>query len=133
MPAELPEALADMVARLQEGGFSITDEAAAEGFGDRVIVLRKDPLAARLVADRGQWFIDLAPSGCDDWFDPDVWRSCLDGTPIPDKPSTPAAHAEFVVRELDRLLAAADRQRELLACLRDNRAARARRRLGLDE
>jgi hypothetical protein len=134
MAAELPEVLADMVARLEEWGFSITAQEASTGFGDRVVVLRKGPLAVRLVADRGQWFIELAPGDCDDWFDPDVWKSCVDGARIPDESSALSAQAEFVVRNLDQLLrAAAGGQRDLLSCLRDNRAGRARRRLGLGE
>jgi len=132
--AQLPDVLAGLVARLEQREFSIAAEYASASFGDRAIILANSPLAIRLVAERGLWFIELVCGESDDWFDPDVWRSCLEDAPICDEPSPLAAQAEFIVGNLDRLAAAAEgAQSELLSCLRDKRAARSRRRLGLDE
>lgn len=133
MAEPLPGALADLLARLEEHGFSKRSDEASGGFGDRAIDLTgPESLAVRLVADRGQWFLELAPPGADERFDADVWRSCLDDAEIADEPSPLDAQARFVAGNLDRILAAAQaRGDELTACLRRKRSIRARRRLGL--
>lgn len=130
---QLPDAVAVLIARLEEWGVSTTSEEAQEGFGDRTIVATNPPIDVRLVSDRGQWFIELAHTDWDDWFDPDVWRACLNDNAIPDEPQPFTAQAEFLLEELERIGAAAQTDGDgLLACLRDRRAARSRRRLGLD-
>src|SRR3954470_8497276 len=44
----------------------------AQHFGDAVVELEGDKLKVRVVRDRGQILVDLAPLGCRDWFDEDV-------------------------------------------------------------
>ncbi len=36
----------------------------------------------QVTADRGQWFIELAPPGGSDYFDAAVWDACLTGTDV---------------------------------------------------
>jgi hypothetical protein len=56
MPAEL-EALSAQLERL---GFTREVTEISAGFGDRVEVLEGPELAVRIVADRGQWFLEAA-------------------------------------------------------------------------
>lgn len=36
-----------------------------------------DTVIVRLVRDRGQWFVEAAPRGADDWFSPVTWHDAL--------------------------------------------------------
>lgn len=69
------------------GLFRLVDDLARRGyvvdgqrydrgnFGNAEIVLSRDKTRARLVRNRGEWFVEVAPSGLNDWFKPVIWRA----------------------------------------------------------
>lgn len=133
---EIPAALASLTARLESLGFVCDSPDVSESFGDRVVTCEGLALAVRVVSDRGQWFVEVGRVDWDDWFDPDVWRACIEGAEAPPEPRELAAQAEYVALNVERLAAvaaAAAEETEVLTCLRQARAARARRRLSLDK
>jgi hypothetical protein len=134
MSVELPDCLAGLVARLEEWGFSIADQTEGSAFGDRMIVLSSPPLAVRLVSDRGQWYIELARNDWRDWFDPDVWRSCLQNEAAPTDPRPLNQQAAFVLDNLQTFEDAvvSEQAAGLLRCLKEWRTRRSHRRLGFD-
>jgi hypothetical protein len=134
MSTRPPDMLATLVARLEDRYFSIVSDERRDGFGDRVITLSTPPIAVRIVGDRDQWFVELAHEEWDDWFDPDLWRACLDDIAVPDEPRPLVEQSRFVVSELGRIIAIGSAEPgRLLSCLGETRAARSRRRIGFDE
>lgn len=133
METQLPGVLQSLRVRLGEWGFELAAESATDSFGDHLIVLAKSPMKVRLLSDRGQWFIELSCDGWDDWFDPDIWRSCLDDEPVSEEPAALSAQVDYIVRNVSRIMEiAAGSKAGLRACLANQRAARSRVRLGLD-
>jgi hypothetical protein len=128
---QIPAALASLAAQLEGLGFVCDAVDASESFGNRVVTCEGPALAVRMVSDRGQWFLDVGRVEWGDWFDPDVWRACIEGAEIPLRPRELAAQAEYVARNVERLADAVEEESEVLSCLRQARAARARRRLSL--
>ena len=133
MAAQLPGVFQSLRARLGEWGFELAAESAVDSFGDHMTVLAKSPIEVRLLSDRGQWFIELSCEGWDDWFDPDVWRSCLEDEPVSEEPTALSAQAEYIIENIGRIREfAGGSKARLRACLENQRAARSHLRLGLD-
>lgn len=130
---EIPAPLASLAARLDDLGFACDATDASEIFGDRVVVCEGPTLAVRMVSDRGEWFLEVARVDWGDWFDADVWKACLEDSELPFHPRDLSAQAEYVALNVQRLAAAVEADEDVLGCLRQGRAERARRRLGLDD
>ena len=127
---QIPAALTSLTAQLEKLGFVCDAADPSDSFGDRVVTYEGPTLAIRLVSDRGQWFLEAGCADWDDWFDPDVWKACIDGDEVPFEPRELAAQVEYVALNVERLAAAAQAG-EVLTCLRQQRAARTNRRLSL--
>ena len=130
---QIPAALASLAARLEDLGYACDATEPSESFGDRVVMCEGPALAVRMVSDRGEWFLEAGGADWGDWFDADVWRACLEGSELPLDPRDLSVQAEYVALNVERLAAAAEEEGEVLDCLRQRRAERARHRLGLDD
>jgi hypothetical protein len=130
----LPKPLAELASHLESSNFVVSASEDRQGFGDRLETLARGDLMVRFVRDRGEWRIEVKSETWDDWFDPDVWRSCLTGTDIPVEPGSLAEQATFVNEKVNVLVEALakDSDRALYGCLLRNRTERARRRLGIE-
>jgi hypothetical protein len=72
--AELGTFLASMGAPLQSVTFSSPN--------NQILIGATAGGCVRVAADRGQWFVELAAPGSDDYFDSSVWAACLSDTPV---------------------------------------------------
>lgn len=126
----LPGPISVLVEVLERKGFETLREEG-DGLVNRVVELGRAGCAVRISADRGDWWIEIGGPGLDDWFDPDVWESCLDGLPVTTEPAELAERVKFVLRRLDELERAIAADPGLWDCLRRVRSTRARTRLGL--
>lgn len=128
---EIPEDVTALVADFERHGFTRASEHVGTGFGDRTIELDRIPVVMRITSDRGQWVLELAHREWDEWFDPDVWRACLEGSVPPDQPRPLDIQSTFVLSNLGRITQAGRANgADLLPCLRHADAIRARGRLG---
>jgi hypothetical protein len=120
---------------LARAGFRVLAETESEGFGDRLVVLGRGAVLARLVRERGQWFLEVA-SGTpgDEWFDMDLWLACLDHTPVPKEPSPLIDQAAALIGRLPDIESALLPEGAVATgeCLRVVGLERARSRIGLD-
>jgi hypothetical protein len=107
----MPE-IRDLIEWLSEQGFNVVSDRSFEGFGDRSIVLSKNPISIRITRDRGIWMISIAqpcetPSDSDDiWFEPKIWASYLDGTVPWTAPTPLEMQIKFVRTRISELTAA---------------------------
>lgn len=101
------EILADLDAWLRSRGFELEeDHTDTRNFGNRIIRYRREYLSVRVVSDRGQWFLDIAPSSTDYWFEPHVWIVGLDRTELPNAASSFAVEADLLRARLGDIVAA---------------------------
>lgn len=125
----LPTEIVASLERLLQAGFQLTVQRG-DGNVNRTIEMQTDMFGLRLVADRGQWWIEGGPLGQGDWFDADVWRSCLEERPASFDPSPFAEQVEYFCTQHEAMAEAA-RDADLAQRLVRSRARRARERLGL--
>lgn len=133
---DLPDALADLADSLTAAGFHVDSSERSAAFGNRVVDFARGPLRARFVSDRGQWFVELRRDTWDDWFDPDIWRACLDDVPVARDPRVLDEQAAYVAAAIERIGEAVAHRfsaHRLRSCLERQRSTRSRRRLGLDD
>lgn len=131
MATDIPDDVAALIATLEEHGFTRGSELVGTGFGDHSIELDRAPIAVRITSDRGRWTIELTHRKWDEWFDPDVWRACLEDRKPPDEPRSLGDQSAFILSNVDRLgEVGRANTADLLPCLRQAHAVRARRRLG---
>ena len=129
MPQEpLQEIIASFVDRLERAGL-VPDAERGSGMANHVIECRSPDFAVRLVGDRGQWWAEGGLPGGTEWYDADIWASCLTSSP-PAGPAPLEDQVDFFVAQRDALALAAA-QESTWSCLRRNRERRARERLGL--
>ncbi|NYF11413.1 hypothetical protein HDC94_002569 [Leifsonia sp. AK011] len=81
----------------------------------------------QVLVDRGQWFVELAPSGSNEFFNVAVWIACLEG-----------GDEDAILLPLDaqttwiaNYLASSEPRKFSIECLLNVRRARAYRRMGL--
>jgi len=122
----------DLLAWLSNAGFVVASEKYSErNFGNRSVELVKGKVQARVVRERGQWWLEVGRAdGEDDLFDPALWLSFQRRGPDVMEPNTIAADTEALktlLPEIEEAVAnnAVDWQR-----LRRLRAERSARRLG---
>ena len=122
-----------LVSELESSGYQRVEQRSSAGFGDELIAFAREALSVRLVRDRGQWFVEASPVGGEDWFDADVWHSALTETVPPSEPRSSEEQARLMRDDLPaisaRVVASAAPAVEQLRMIR---AARSRRRLGLE-
>lgn len=131
--ADLPEVLARLVDQLAAAGFRVESSVRSNSFGNRIVQLARGPVRVRLVRDRSQWSIDLSRDGWNDWFDPDLWRSCLDNVPIASDPSPLDEDAKFVVEAIEQISTAVGPRLaawKLRSCLKRSQVARSKAHFG---
>jgi hypothetical protein len=81
----------------------------------------------QVLVDRGQWFVELAPPGVDDYFDMAVWTSCLAGTDV----TLELEPLDVQAAWLTKFLAGEISGECTISCLREARRRRAYGRMGL--
>jgi len=70
-----------LVGWLMQVGFVVLgDTTDEERFGNSLRLLRRGSTRIRVVRDRAQWFVELAPPDSEAWFSPVVWLAAVDGT-----------------------------------------------------
>lgn len=125
-----PDAVRSLIEDLERQGFgAISDEGS--GVVNRVVELERDGCGVRISADRGEWWVELGGSRLGDWFDPDVWESCLDRVPVQTEPADLDERAAFVLRRFRDVEEAIAADPAIHTCLDRVRSTRARTRLGL--
>lgn len=87
-------------------------------------------LALQVLCDRGQWFVAVGRTVWNDWFDVDVWSSCLDQTPIGFDATDLSDQLRDLKAHWNEIAQAKD---ALRGCLEKNRKHRAYTRLGFPE
>ena len=63
---------------LTRNGFTESAHELSPHFGNEVTEWARGDMLVRSVRDRGQWFVDVARRGWDDWFDADLVAHVLD-------------------------------------------------------
>lgn len=81
----------------------------------------------QVLADRGQWFVELAPPGVDEFFDTAVWSSCITGATV-SLELTPLAEQ---IAWIEEFLSDDSRRDYSVDCLRETRRKRAFERMGI--
>jgi hypothetical protein len=123
-----PPAVRALVERMTVGGALMGQENFDSPVNQR-FQLATPRGALRVVADRGQWFVELAPEGSEEFFDSAVWVSCLTGSVVsvelPPLESQVAWFIEFLGDENGKSVA--------LKCLLRARRRRALARMGIVE
>lgn len=126
----VPDAVRSLVEVLEREGFKTVREEGG-GTVNRVVELGRAGCAVRISADRGEWWVEVGGPGLGDWFDPDVWESCLDGVPVMTEPADLDERVDFVLRRLVDVERAIAADPAIRTCLDRARSTRARTRLGL--
>lgn len=81
----------------------------------------------QVLADRGQWFVELAPPGSSEFFDTAVWTACLTRTEV----SLDVISLDAQMLWFAEFLAADARSEHAIECLVEARRRRAYRRMRL--
>jgi hypothetical protein len=81
----------------------------------------------QILADRGQWFVELAPPNTSDFFNTAVWTSCLTGMDV----NFELEPLDSQVTWMEEFLAGDVSREYSLECLRETRHRRAYGRMGL--
>lgn len=76
-----PQAISELARILSARGNPLRTQSYGSP-GDQVLRAETPAGTVQVLADRGQWFVDLAPPGVDDYFDTEVWAACLSGAPV---------------------------------------------------
>ncbi len=122
-----PGSVHALVADLTTAGFVLVSDDG-EGAVNRILQLAGPWCGVRITADRGQWWVDLGRPPQVGWYDPDLWRACLDDAPVSAEPLSFDEEADFVRRRWTEVAVAPP---EVDACLSRTQSQRARERLGL--
>lgn len=75
-----PEALRELAGWLADAGTLRVDSFNSPG-NQRLRALTSLG-TVQVVADRGQWFVELAPPGLSEYFDTAVWSACITGAEV---------------------------------------------------
>lgn len=124
----IPDDVARLVERLTGAGLAPAAERGSGGV-NHVIECRSPTFAVRLTGDRGQWWVDGGLPGGTQWYDADIWGSCLTGA-APAGLGPLDEQVDYFVSQHDALALAATRE-DTWDCLRRQRERRTRERLGL--
>jgi hypothetical protein len=134
--ADAVSGIDDVLGWLGESGFVVVSDRTYESFGNRTVILVKEPVAIRLEKDRGIWMIGISgPFGevpsesAGIWFEPKIWRSYLDRTRPSTAPEPWDAQVSFVKTRLPDVRAA-QLDEDVTESLRKLRKSEAQARFG---
>ena len=121
-----PQALETLAERLADGGTPLRVHSFDSPTNQQLRA--KTPHGTvQVLADRGQWFVELAPPGSSEFFDTAVWSACLTRTEV----SLDLIPLHEQVMWLADFLAAATPDESIVECLLEARRRRAFGRMGL--
>jgi hypothetical protein len=66
---------------LSEVGYRLIESRGPEGMDQGLHAYEGDHLEIRIVADRGQWFVEARPRAAPTWFTLEPWSVCI-GAPV---------------------------------------------------
>lgn len=123
-----PQAISELARILSARGNPLRTETYSSP-GDQVLRARTPAGTVQVIADRAQWFVDLAPPGVDDYFDTEVWSACLSGAPVSLQLVSLDSQVAWIMKFLDEDV----RTRYSIESLRQERQRRAHGRLGFQQ
>lgn len=121
-----PQALQALAERLADGGTPLRVHSF-DSPTNQQLRAQTPHGTVQVLADRGQWFVELAPPGASEFFDTAVWSACLTRTEVSLDLVPPDAQALW----LTEFLAADVRSEYAIECLLEARRRRAYGRMGL--
>lgn len=128
---ELPAIVDDFCTWLVGQGFREEERRYdRRAFGNWLLVLARAPCRLRLVRDRSQWLIDATGDDLSDWYDIDLWRTCLEGRDASDQSVPLDDEIAFLRAALPALMVALSAPADTERCLREQRTKRADRMFG---
>jgi hypothetical protein len=133
LPADLPQPLRELDRRLCADSMTRIIDPPSDHFGDQIISYSDGVLEVRFVRERAKWLLGLGAPQWNVWSDPDVWRGCLDGEPIPLDLRPMADRAVFVAERLSDLRNAIQERDSIRACVEREHAALIYQRLGIPQ
>ena len=90
------QSVEDLSRWLAEGGVTL-QEYSFDSPSNQVLHAHLSRGTVQVLADRGQWFVVLAPPGADEFFDSSTWHSCLTGTDVSLTLQPLAAQVEWLI------------------------------------
>lgn len=129
----LPDVLIDLRDQLASRGYAPHPVRRTGTFGDQRQLLEGGSLLISIGVERSIPYLQISASGLrdSDWFDVDLWRSCLEDCPAPLEPrplSVSVAYLLDHLGELERLTADLE---ALRSCLDVASRRRAEQRYGI--
>ena len=121
-----PQALQRLAERLADGG-SPLQVHSFDSPSNQQLRAQAPRGTVQVLADRGQWFVELAPPGASEFFDTAVWGACLTRTEVSVDPMPLDAQAAW----LEEFLSGGVQGDYTLDCLLEARRRRAYGRMGL--
>lgn len=125
--SKAPPQILEIVQWAEERGMRLVREPMADPTG-LLADYENKTLALQILYDRGDWFAEVGWVGWDEWFDADLWVSCLDRTEIGLEGHSLGEQIQILKERWDEMAAAPSYG--LLSCLQRQQKYRAYRRLG---
>jgi hypothetical protein len=100
---------------------------AFESPSNQLLQARTARGTVQVLADRGQWFVELAPPGAAEFFSTTVWLACLSRTEV----SLELMPFDAQTAWLEEYLTGGDQREYTIECLLETRRRRAYGRMGL--
>lgn len=122
-----PRAVHDLAGWLSERGNPL-EQRSFDSASNQLLQAHASWGTVQVLADRGQWFVELAPPGAEEFFDTAAWTSCFAGAEV----SLELEPLEVQVGWLEEYLAGEPHVEVTVECLRDARRRRAYGRMGLE-
>lgn len=123
-----PQPLREFIARMVRGGADV-HAVAIDSPINQLVQLPAEFGTVEILADRGQWFVRLAPSGSTQFFDVPAWIACVTESEV----SLEQMALEDQLAWLDEFLANGTKHEFTIECLLQARRKRAFGRLGISE
>lgn len=121
-----PQALETLAERLADGGTPLRVHSFDSPINQQLRAQTPHG-TVQVLADRGQWFVELAPPGSSEFFETAVWTACLTRTEVSLELMPLDAQAAW----LEELLANGVGSEYTIECLLEARRRRAYGRMGL--
>jgi hypothetical protein len=121
-----PQAVLDLAEWLSERGTPLRARSF-DSASNQLLQAHVPQGTVQVLADRGQWFVELAPAGAEEFFDTAAWTSCLTGAEV----SLELEPLDVQVGWLEGYLAGEGHGKVTIECLREARRRRAYGRMGL--
>lgn len=131
--AALPQILLDLRADLEARGFDVLPIERTGTFDNQHQLLEGLLLRAAIGIERSVPFLQLSAVGMrdDEWFDLDLWRSCVEAVPPPTEARPLDDQASYLRGHLEELHSVASDIRALRSCLDVVSRRRAEQRYGI--